>query len=135
MQITDVLMDPELGRSAFTVERLTYTRSATGTSSRSQTYSALGCVHPGTPEMIQLLPEEERRKVCSGHRPLAEIYGPGDRKRDPGQALRMLRRVSDPCSGRRRKALRDRREFGIAPWRVAAKVRILCYLCRWRAFF
>ena len=62
MQITDAIMDPELGRSAFTVERLTYTRSATGTSSRSQTYSALGCVHPGTPEMIQLLPEEERHE-------------------------------------------------------------------------
>ena len=60
MQITDAIMDPELGRSAFTVERLTYTRSATGTSSRSQTYSALGCVHPGTPEMLQLLPEEEK---------------------------------------------------------------------------
>ena len=60
MQITDAIMDPELGRSAFTVERLTYTRSATGTSYRSQTYSALGCIHPGTPEMIQLLPEEEK---------------------------------------------------------------------------
>ena len=63
MQITDAIMDPELGRSAFTVERLTYTRSATGTSSHSRTYSALGCVHPGTPEMIRLLPEEERHET------------------------------------------------------------------------
>ena len=62
MDISSAIMDPELGRSAFTVERLTYTRSATGTSSHSQTYSALGCVHPGTPEMIQLLPEEERHE-------------------------------------------------------------------------
>ena len=62
MQITDAIMDPELGRSAFTVERLSYTRSATGTSSHSRTYSALGCVHPGTPEMIRLLPEEEQRE-------------------------------------------------------------------------
>ena len=62
MQITDAIMDPELGRSAFTVERLSYTRSATGTSSHSRTYSALGCVHPGIPEMIRLLPEEERHE-------------------------------------------------------------------------
>ena len=53
-------MDQELGRSAFTVERLTYTRTAEGTTSRSVTHQAMGCVHPGTPEMIQLLPEEER---------------------------------------------------------------------------
>ena len=63
MDITNAIMDPELGRSAFTVERLTYTRSALGTTSRSQTYSALGCVHPGTPEMIRLLPEEERHET------------------------------------------------------------------------
>ena len=63
MQITDAIMDPELGRSAFTVERLTYTRSALETTSHSRTYSALGCVHPGTPEMIQLLPEEERHET------------------------------------------------------------------------
>ena len=62
MDISSAILDPKLGRSAFTVERLTYTRSATGTSSRSQTYSALGCIHPGTPEMIQLLPEEERHE-------------------------------------------------------------------------
>ncbi len=62
MEIASVIMDPELGRSAFTVERLTYTRTASGTSSRSQTWQAMGCVHPGTPEMIQLLPEEERHE-------------------------------------------------------------------------
>ena len=57
MEITNVMMDPELGRSAFTAERLTYTRTASGTTSRSVTHQAIGCVHPGTPEMIQLLPE------------------------------------------------------------------------------
>ena len=60
MDITSAIMDPELGRSAFTVERLTYTRTATGTTSRSATHQAIGCIHPGTPEMIQLLPEEDR---------------------------------------------------------------------------
>ena len=78
MQITDAIMDPEPGCSAFTVERLSYTRSASGTASRSQTSSALGCVHPGTPEMLQLLPEEERREefiaVCTDFALWADSY-------------------------------------------------------------
>ena len=53
MDITSAIMDQELGRSAFTVERLLYTRTASGTASRSQTFQALGCVHPGAPEMVQ----------------------------------------------------------------------------------
>ena len=62
MQISDALFDPELGCTAFTVERITYTRTRAGTTSRSATAQALGCIHPGTPEMIQLLPEEEREE-------------------------------------------------------------------------
>ena len=49
MDITNAILDPELGRSAFTVERLTYTRSALGTTSRSRTYSALGLRVPYIP--------------------------------------------------------------------------------------
>lgn len=60
MQISDALFDPELGCTAFTVERITYTRSRSGTTSRSTIAQALGCIHPGTPEMLQLLPEEEK---------------------------------------------------------------------------
>ena len=60
MDISSAILDPELGCTAFTVERTTYTRSRGGTTSRSETAQALGCIHPGTPEMIQLLPEEER---------------------------------------------------------------------------
>ena len=63
MQISDVIMDPELGCTAFTVERITYTRSRSGTTSRSETAQARGCIHPGTPEMIQLLPEEEKNET------------------------------------------------------------------------
>ena len=62
MDITPAIYDPELGCTAFTVERITYTRTRTGTTSRSATAQALGCIHPGTPEMIQLLPEEEREE-------------------------------------------------------------------------
>ncbi len=62
MNITDAIFDPELGCTAFTVERITYTRSRAGTTSRSTTTQAMGCIHPGTPEMIRLLPEEEREE-------------------------------------------------------------------------
>ena len=62
MNITDAIFDPELGCTAFTVERITYTRSRLGTTSRSTTARAMGCIHPGTPEMIRLLPEEEREE-------------------------------------------------------------------------
>ena len=63
MQVTDAIFDPELGCTAFTVERITYTRSRSGTTSRSETAQARGCINPGTPEMIQLLPEEERNET------------------------------------------------------------------------
>ena len=59
---SSALFDPELGSTAFTVERITYTRGRAGTTSRSQTAQAMGCIHPGTPEMIQLLPEEEKNE-------------------------------------------------------------------------
>ena len=62
MDITSAIFDPELGCTAFTVERITYTRGRSGTTSRSTTAQAMGCIHPGTPEMVQLLPEEEREE-------------------------------------------------------------------------
>ena len=62
MDISAAILDPELGNTVFTVERITYTRSRSGTTSRSTTAQAQGCIHPGTPEMIQLLPEEEREE-------------------------------------------------------------------------
>ena len=58
--ISFALNDPELGYTAFQVLRDTCTLSR-GTASRSrETLSAGGCIHPGTPDMAQLLPEEER---------------------------------------------------------------------------
>ena len=62
MDITSAILDPELGCTAFTVERITYTRSRSGATSRTVTAQALGCIHPGTPEMVQLLPEEEKER-------------------------------------------------------------------------
>ena len=63
MDITSAILDPELDCTAFTVERNTYTRSREGTVSSGSTARAAGCIHPGTPEMIRLLPEEERNET------------------------------------------------------------------------
>ena len=63
MDITSAIFDPELGCTAFTVERITSTRSRAGTTARTVTAQATGCIHPGTPEMIQLLPEEEKNET------------------------------------------------------------------------
>ena len=62
MDITSAIFDPELGCTAFTVERITYTRSREGTTSRSVTEQARGCIHPGTAEALKLLPEEEKNE-------------------------------------------------------------------------
>ena len=66
--ISAALLDPELGFLRFTVRRLTY-RLSQGVASATHTdYPAEGCIHPGTPEMAQLLPEEER------HRDFIAVY-------------------------------------------------------------
>ena len=62
MDIASALFDPELGCVPFTVERITYTRSREGTISRSVTEPARGCVHPGTAEALNLLPEEGKNE-------------------------------------------------------------------------
>ena len=56
------LTDPELGFTGFTVERTTYRRQNGASVPSVQTLPASGCIHPGTPEMVQLLPEEERHE-------------------------------------------------------------------------
>ena len=60
MDITSAVFDPELGCTAFTVERITCTRSREGTTACGRTEQAMGCIHPGTPETLKLLPEEEQ---------------------------------------------------------------------------
>ncbi len=62
--LSEALLDPELGFSSFTVERLTYTRTPTGTEPRSQTFQALGCIHPATPEQLEAVPEEDRHETA-----------------------------------------------------------------------
>ena len=64
MDMTSAIFDPELGCAVFTVERVTYTRSREGITSRSRTEQARGCIQPGTAEMLKLLPEEEQCESC-----------------------------------------------------------------------
>jgi len=62
IDLSSALMDPELGYQAYRVQR-TSCRRQNGTSVPSvQVLPAAGCIHPGTPEMAQLLPEEDRHE-------------------------------------------------------------------------
>ncbi len=63
IDISSVLLDPELGSISFQVIRSTCTASRGTTSRTQETLSATGCIHPGTPDMVELLPEEERHKI------------------------------------------------------------------------
>ena len=63
--MTDImfaLTDPELGFTSFSVLRTTYRRQNGTSVPAVQTLSASGCIHPGPPEMLQLLPAEERQE-------------------------------------------------------------------------
>ena len=64
MNITDAIFDPELGMTSFSVSRLVYTRTPSGTTSQAATASALGTIHPAAAEELQLLPEEERGETA-----------------------------------------------------------------------
>ena len=60
MDVSAAMTDPDLGFTAFSVLRTSYRRENGGSVPSEETLPASGCVHPGTPEMVQLLPEEER---------------------------------------------------------------------------
>ncbi len=60
--MSPVLMDPELGYTAFTVQRTTYRCQNGEPVSSVQTMTGAGDIHPGTPEMVQFLPEEDRHE-------------------------------------------------------------------------
>ena len=62
MDLSPDLTDPELGFTGFSVLRTSYRRENGGSVPSEETLPASGCVHPGTPEMVQLLPEEERHE-------------------------------------------------------------------------
>ena len=63
IDITGVLEDPDLGSTDFTVERTVYRRRNGEPVPTTQMLAAVGCIHPGTPEMVQLLPEEVKEET------------------------------------------------------------------------
>ncbi len=63
IDITGVLEDPDLGSTDFTVERTVYRRRNGESVPTTQMLAAVGCIHPGTPEMVQLLPEEVKEET------------------------------------------------------------------------
>ena len=101
MDVSAALTDPELGFTGFTVLRTTYGRQ-NGTSVPSvQTLDAAGCIHPGTPEMIRLLPEEEQHEeyiavytgfaLCAGENDGGETWTAPDRILWNGGTWRMVK--------------------------------------------
>ncbi len=62
MDLSSVLTDPELGFTGFTVLRTNYVRQNGESVPSNETLPASGCIHPGTPETLELLPEEERNE-------------------------------------------------------------------------
>lgn len=61
--ILSAIRDPELGAAAFRVIRPMCTVSHGNTTRTAQVFQAMGCIHPGPPELLKLLPEEERHET------------------------------------------------------------------------
>lgn len=59
--LTDVLLDPELGAVSFSVERTVYRRYHGALTATSHSFSATGCVHPAPPETLRLSPGRKPR--------------------------------------------------------------------------
>ncbi len=64
IDVAGIVRDAELGGTAFTVVRRIWRRKE-GESVLLSTVNAVthGCVHPGTPETLRLLPEEDRKET------------------------------------------------------------------------
>lgn len=56
------LQEADLGYTPFVVKRTTYRRRNGQSVPSERRISAAGCIYPGTPEMTQLLPREDRRE-------------------------------------------------------------------------
>ena len=62
ISLETALQDPELGWTPFTVLRTTCRRKDGTSIPAEHSLPASGCIHPGTPEMLRLLPEEDRHE-------------------------------------------------------------------------
>ena len=61
IDVSEAIHDPDLGYTPFTIRHTKYRRSRGTLTPSTRMISADGCIHPGTPEMLQLLPEEDRK--------------------------------------------------------------------------
>jgi hypothetical protein len=101
MDVSPALTDPDLGFTAFSVLRTTYRRQNGSSVPSDQTLLASGCIHPGTLEMVQLLPEEERTEgfiavytdfpLSTGENDGGAVYTVPDRILWNGETWRVVR--------------------------------------------
>ena len=99
--ISQLLLDPDLAAVPFTVDRTTYRRTRGTLTPTTQTLSAFGCIHPGTPEMLQLMPEEERHetfiaihtsfRLTTGENASGSRFQAADRVHYAGRTWRVVR--------------------------------------------
>ena len=59
---SNLMMDPDLGSVGFVIVRRRYVRDKASVNEVTTLIPANGCVFPGTPELVQLLPAEEQGK-------------------------------------------------------------------------
>ena len=101
IDLSTALQDPELGFTSFSVQRTSYRRQNGASVPAVQTLAASGCIHLGTPEMVQLLPEEERHEefiavytdfaLSLGENAGGEVYSVPDRILWNGQTWRVVK--------------------------------------------
>ena len=62
MNVNSAFLDQELGATAFDVKRITYYPNSSTSPSVVTSTGVMGSIHPAAPEMLELLPEEERNE-------------------------------------------------------------------------
>ena len=60
IDVSRVLTDPEMGATGFTIVRTKYRRNKGELIPETVRIPTAGVIHPGTPEMMELLPAEEK---------------------------------------------------------------------------
>lgn len=100
-EFDEVLADPEMGAASFLVTRTNYRRTRGQLVDSTTLMEAEGCIHPGTPEMLQLVPEEERRekyiviytsfRLRDGENPSGSSFQAADRITYDGAEWRVIR--------------------------------------------
>ena len=79
--VDEVLGDPEMGAASFLVTRTNYRRTRGQLVDSTTLMEAEGCIHPGTPEMLQLVPEEERKDFKDMFLKVTMLSSEGDKMR------------------------------------------------------